>query len=180
MYKSLLRTAFKPTACKYGFAVLALALIHPGTVVAQVPSLVTPQTSVAELEQPSFTAVKATPAIEPAAFSLVTVPQEAPRRHEFWDRKNCVLFAGTAALSAADFYLTRQNLANGGTELNPITRVFGRSTAGLAVNFSAQTASVIGLSYLFHKTGHHRLERMTTLVNMSASATAVSYDLAHR
>jgi hypothetical protein len=185
MHKSFLRTAFERTASKYGFAVLALALIQSGTVCAQqspqqAPSLVAQQTSVAVLEQPSFTAVKATPALEPAPFSLVTVPQEAPHRHGFWDRKNCALFAGTAALSAADFYLTRQNLANGGTELNPITRVFGRSTAGLAVNFSAQTASVIGLSYLFHRTGHHRLERMTTLVNMSASATAVTYDLAHR
>jgi hypothetical protein len=183
MYKSLLRTAFKRAAFRRGFVVLVLVLAPSGAVLAQQAPVGPAQQPAfaAALERPSFAAVKATPAIiEPAPFALVTVPQEAPHRHSFWDRKNCALFAGTAALSAADFYVTRRNLANGGAELNPITRVFGRSTAGLAVNFSAQTASVIGLSYLFHKTGHHRLERITTLVNMSASATAVSYDLAHR
>ena len=176
MHTPLSRPSFKRTAFNYGFAVLALVLAQSGTVWAQQPS-------VAELKQPSFADSFAEPKptpIEPVPFAMVTVPQEGPHRHPFWDRKNCVLFTGVAALSAADFYVTRQNLANGGTELNPITRVFGRSSAGLAVNFSAQTVSVIGLSYLFHKTGHHRMERMTTLVNIGASASAVSYDLAHR
>jgi len=109
----------------------------------------------------------------------VTKPETASP-HRFWDGKNRALFAMVAASSAADFCVTRANLASGGRELNPVTRVFGRSTAGLAVNFSAETASVIGLSYLFHRTGHHKLERMTTLVDISASGSAVAYDLAHR
>jgi hypothetical protein len=107
----------------------------------------------------------------------VTLP-EAPS-HKFWDRKNGVLFAATAALSTADFIATRNNLQNGGRELNPVSRVFAGSTAGLAVNFAGETVGVIGVSYLFHKSGHHKLERAVTILNLGASATAVSFDLLH-
>jgi hypothetical protein len=105
---------------------------------------------------------------------------EAPSHHKFWDRENRVLFAATAAGSAADFAVTYSNLQNGGKELNPVTRIFSGSTAGLAANFVGQTGGVIGLSYFFHQTGHHKLERLTPLLNFGASAVAVGYGLAHR
>ena len=111
-------------------------------------------------------------------FQPTTYP-EAPN-HRFWDRENCVLFAASAAFSAADFVVTRDNLRAGGQELNPVTRVFTGSTAGLAVNFAGETAGVVGLSYIFHKTGHHKLERAVSMLNISASGAAVTYDLAHR
>ena len=76
-----------------------------------------------------------------------------------------------------DFAVTHMNLANGGRELNPVVRVFGRSTPGLAVNFAGETVGVVGLSYLFHKTGHHKLERAVSLVNIGASAAAVTFDV---
>jgi hypothetical protein len=85
-----------------------------------------------------------------------------------------------AALSAADFALTRSILQNGGKELNPVTRLFSGSTAGLAANFAGETAGIIGLSYFFHKTGHHQLERLTPMLDIGASAFAVVYDLNHR
>jgi hypothetical protein len=105
---------------------------------------------------------------------------EAPSQHRFWDTGNRALFTTVAVLSAADFALTRSILQNGGKELNPVTRFFSGSTAGLAVNFAGETAGVIGLSYLFHKTGHHRLERVTPMLDIGASAFAVIYDLNHR
>jgi len=61
-----------------------------------------------------------------------------------------------------------------------VTRVFGTSSAGLAVNFAGETAGVVGLSYMFHKTGHHKLERYVSMLNIGSSAAAVSFDLAHR
>jgi hypothetical protein len=39
---------------------------------------------------------------------------------------------------------------------------------------------VIALSYFFHKTGHHKLERAVSMVNIGSSAAAVAFDLAHR
>jgi hypothetical protein len=107
-------------------------------------------------------------------------PSHAYSEHRFWDRDNSILFATNAAFSAADFVVTRDNLRNGGQELNPITRVFTGSTPALAMNFAGETAGVVGLSYFFHKTGHHRLERAVSLLNIGGSAAAVSFGLAHR
>jgi hypothetical protein len=117
----------------------------------------------------------AAPAIAPG--SLLPM---APSQHKFWDGKNRFLFSSAAAFSMADFSVTRMNLASGGRELNPIVRPFTGNSALLAANFAGQTAGVVAISYLFHRTGHHRLERMTPLANIAASAFAVSYGLSHR
>jgi hypothetical protein len=114
------------------------------------------------------------------ASAFVSVPQPEAGEHKFWDKHNGLLFVTAAALNGADFAVTRSNLQSGGRELNPIVRVFGRSTPALAVNFVGETAGVIGLSYFFHKTGHHKLERLVSVVNIGSSAGAVSYGLAHR
>jgi hypothetical protein len=100
--------------------------------------------------------------------------------HRFWDRENTFLFAATAGMATADFFVTHANLASGGRELNPLTRPFASSTPLLAANFAMETSGVIGLSYLFHKTGHHTLERVTSFVSIGGSSGAVAYDLAHR
>lgn len=100
--------------------------------------------------------------------------------HKFWDKENFALFSASAALAAADFTVTRQNLQSGGRELNPIVRVFGRSSPGLAVNFAGEAAGGMALSYIFHRTGHHRLERLVSFVNISTSSGAVTYGLTHR
>jgi hypothetical protein len=108
------------------------------------------------------------------------VPPEAPSAHRFWDRGNSILFATSAAVSAADFVVTRDNLRSGGQELNPVTRLFSGSTTGLAVNFVGETAGVVGLSYVFHKTGHHKLERAVSMLNIGSSAAAVTFGMIHR
>lgn len=132
-------------------------------------------------QQPSLAAFT-TGSIEPSP--VISVPStplpQVTEQHKFWDRNNRILFTAVAALSAADFTVTRENLQAGGRELNPVTRIVGSSTAGLAMNFAGETAGVIGISYLFHKTGHHKLERAVSMVNAGTSAAAVSFDVAHR
>ena len=120
--------------------------------------------------------------IAPASFVAPIEPVALPEApsHRFWDRENSVLFATSAAFSVGDFYLTRANLRANGQELNPVTKLFGRSSAGLAVNFIGQDVGVIGVSYFLHKTGHHKLERAVSMLNIGSSAAAVSFDLAHR
>jgi len=119
------------------------------------------------------------PSVESSALVSVA-PVPASSEHKFWDKKNRALFAAVAALSVADFAVTRANLQSGGKEMNPMARFFGSSTSGLAANFAGETAGVIGLGYFFHKTGHHKLERIVSLVNIGASGAAVSYGFAHR
>ena len=116
-----------------------------------------------------------------ALVEFVTVrPNTAETQHKFWDTENKVLFLSSAALSGADFAITRANLQNGGRELNPVVRIFGTSTPGLAVNFAGETVGVMTVSYLLHKTGHHKLERAVCFVNIGASAGAVTYGVTHR
>ena len=111
---------------------------------------------------------------------VVQIAPPSPSEHKFWDRKNRILFAAVTALDATDFAVTRTNLQSGGRELNPITCFFGRSTTGLAVNFAGETAGVVGMSYFFHKTRHHKLERIVSMVNIAGSVGAVTYGLTHR
>ncbi len=116
----------------------------------------------------------------PVPFITVSPSSTKPAVHPFWDRENRLLFAATSAAATSDFFVTHANLASGGRELNPVTRIFAGSTPALASNFALQSACVVGVSYFFHRTGHHKLERLTSLVDMSASGTAVIYSLAHR
>ncbi len=111
---------------------------------------------------------------------VITTRSQGISEHKFWDTQNRLLLAAAAISNGADFAVTRANLQSGGQELNPVVRVFGRSTAGLAVNFAGETAGVVSLSYFFHKIGHHKLERAVSLVNIGSSAGAVAYGLAHR
>ena len=126
--------------------------------------------------------IEPAPAIQPTPMVQSTQPVPLPEgmNHRFWDRENSILFAASAAFSAADFVGTKDNLHAGGQELNPVTRVFTANTATLALNFAGETAGVVGLSYFFHKTGHHKMERYISMVNIGSSGAAVTYDLVHR
>jgi hypothetical protein len=105
---------------------------------------------------------------------------EAPGDHRFWDRENSLLFATSVAFSTADFVVTRDNLRSGGHEINTVVSVFGHSSAGLAMNFAGENLGVVGLSYFFHKTGHHKMERAVSMLNIGASGAAVTFGMANR
>ena len=166
-----MQTSSYRAAFKSGWIVLALVFAMPLSLSAQ-------QTPFAAALKSTST-MPVAPASSPMAFSTTTT-HRMERPHRFWDNENKFLFVSMAALGTADFFVTRANLASGGHELNPITGVLSGSTPGLAANFALQTSGVIGVSYFFHRTGHHRLERLTSVVNIGGSATAVGYDLAHR
>jgi len=120
------------------------------------------------------------PVVQPQPPAYVAPVMRLGEQHKFWDNRNRMLFAGVVASNIADFTVTYKNLQSGGRELNPVVRIFGRSAPGLALNFGGQAAGVMGFSYFLHKTGHHKMERMVSVVNIGASMGAVSYGLAHR
>ena len=142
--------------------------------VACSPAALSQQVVYAVLQPETISTVSPLMPVQPAGFPA------SSENHRFLDRENSFLFAATAVFNAADFVVTRDNLRSGGRELNPITRPFTSSTPLLAMNFAGQTAGSIGLSYLFHKTGHHKLERLTSMLSISTSGAAVTYDLTHR
>lgn len=133
------------------------------------------QQSAPRLTMASYKIKAAEPVVSPDSY----LP-EAPSQHRFWDGKNRFLFSTVAMFSGADFAVTHMNLANGGRELNPMVRPFTGSNAALAANFAGQTAGVVAVSYLLHKSGHHKLERLAPVANIASSAFAVGYGLSHR
>jgi hypothetical protein len=156
----------------YLIAALVICPMFSSAAVAQRLSYAIPDAPAATTETAAL-AIVATPPVTAAA-------PAGSIEHRFWDRQNIALFAASAALSGADFAVTRSNLQGGGQELNPVVRLFGRSSAGLTLNFAGETAAVVSLSYLFHRTAHHKLERAISVVNIGASAVAVSYGIASR
>lgn len=136
-------------------------------------------------EQNTLIAAVAEPILAPSASITVAQPQlpaphAFPEQHKFWDRQNKALFAAVVIMDTADFTITHSNLRRGGTEYNPIARMLTGSTPGQVVNFASEAAGTIALSYMFHKTGHHRLERITSLINIGTSGMAVGYGVTHR
>ena len=146
----------------------------PGTEMAAVSHESLPSAPLpSELRQPLSSS-----AIAPAMIIATPAPPEQAT-HAFWDLENRTLFALNGTLAAADFFTTHRNLDQNGKELNPVARAFTGSTPALATNFALETGGVVGISYLFHKTGHHKLERMTSYVNLGGSAFAIGYNLCH-
>jgi hypothetical protein len=92
----------------------------------------------------------------------------APGVHRFWDRENDWLFAGVGAGRALD-YSSTLNLRRRGIDEALLTNsivdnhpLFG----GIEV---AATAASVGVSYIFHRTGHHRLERWTSAIHIGVA-----------
>lgn len=88
----------------------------------------------------------------------------AAAEHRFWDRENDWLFAAVGAGRALDYsstlnlrrrHINEALLTNSIVDNHPLF-------AGIEV---AGTAASIGVSYIFHRTGHHRLERWTSAVH---------------
>ena len=87
-----------------------------------------------------------------------------PVQHAFWDRENDWLFAGVAAGRALD-YSSTLNLRRRGIDEAFLTNDIVDNHALFAGIEVAATAASIGVSYLFHRTGHHRLERWTSAIH---------------
>jgi hypothetical protein len=164
-------TFFRVAAVTIMFAAFSTA-VHAQTLLASAPLPDAPIPSVDPASPVGITPVVVTP--------VAIAQSSAHSEHKFFNTQNRILIIAAAALNGADFAVTRANLQSGGQELNPVVRVFGRSSAGLAVNFVGETVGVIGVGYFFHKIGHHKLERATFLVNIGSSAGAVTYGLTHR
>jgi|SRR5271165_5143691 len=106
---------------------------------------------------------------------------ELRAKHNFWDTANKMLFASHAALEAVDFGITHHNLSHGGRELDSTARALcERGTAGQLVFFGGRMAGVVAISYLLHRTGHHKLERAFPIYASGDSAYGVVYSFAHR
>jgi len=91
-----------------------------------------------------------------------------PRVHRFWDQTNCWLFAGVLGSRYLDFASTLNARRRGLNEVLLTNDIVDNHAAFAAIEF-AGTAASVGVSYLFHRTGHHSLERWTSIVHISVA-----------
>jgi hypothetical protein len=99
-----------------------------------------------------------------------TRTQEPPQVHRFWDKKNAWLFAGVGAARAFDYFSTL-NLRRRGDQEILLTNDLVDNHAAFAVIEAAGTGVSIGASYLFHRYGHHKLERWTSIVHFGLATS---------
>lgn len=110
-----------------------------------------------------------TPATQESSV-LQPAPTQSASTHAFWDKENIWLFSGVAAFRALDYASTRNMQARGREEILIPDDVVNNS-AGFASLEAAATMTSVGISYIFHRTGHHKLERWVSIIHMSATAT---------
>jgi hypothetical protein len=93
-----------------------------------------------------------------------TTPPPVAGVHRFWDHENDWLFAAVGAGRAVD-YASTLNLRHRGINEAFLTNSIVDNHPLFATIEVAATGASIGVSYIFHRTGHHRLERWTSAIH---------------
>ncbi|HXZ33770.1 MAG TPA: hypothetical protein VEH30_15950 [Terriglobales bacterium] len=100
--------------------------------------------------------------------ALEIQPPPGPPVHAFWDRENLLLFSGIAVMRGLDYASTRNFQARGRKEILLAPEVVNNSAAFASLE-AAGTMTSVGISYIFHRTGHHTLERWMSIGHISVT-----------
>lgn len=106
----------------------------------------------------------------PAPKPSLQLAQHKIPAHKFWDKQNAWLFAGVGASRTLDYFSTL-NMRRRGRDEILLTNDVVDNHASFAVIEAAATGASIGASYLFHRSGHHKLERWTSWIHFGAATT---------
>ena len=109
--------------------------------------------------------------------TLDQTPATKASAHKFWDRKNALLFSGVAVSRALDYTSTRNMLARGREEILIPDDVVN-SPAGFPALEAAGAATSVGISYIFHRYGHHKLERWVSIVHIGVTSFGAAHNYA--
>ncbi|HUK29778.1 MAG TPA: hypothetical protein VLV89_01615 [Candidatus Acidoferrum sp.] len=88
-----------------------------------------------------------------------------PKVHRFWDRENILLFSGVGLARGLDYASTLNIRRRGINEIFLTNGIVDNHPLFASIE-AAGTGASIGLSYIFHATGHHTLERWTSIVHI--------------
>ena len=110
------------------------------------------------------------------ACMLILAPSTAMAEeedHPFWDRANTRLLLLNVAAQSLDAYSTQRALRHDNTkEFNPLARPFAeRGWKGqVAYSYGIGVGGTLAVSYLFHRVGQHKWERITPLIVATPTA----------
>jgi hypothetical protein len=93
-----------------------------------------------------------------------------PEEHKFFDKQQMIALYVHGGVRTADTVVTCHAIANGATEVWIPTQ----SCGGIAAWQAGSVGLALGVGWLFHKTGHHKLERITPWVGTGASAAGLT------
>jgi len=119
-------------------------------------------------QAPSNETQSPSPVVVPTAGENQTSAQKP--EHRFWDKKNDWLFASVGAARTFDYFSTL-NLRRRGDQEVLLTNDIVDNHAAFAAIEAAGTGASIGASYLFHRYGHHKMERWTSIVHFGLTTT---------
>jgi hypothetical protein len=119
-------------------------------------------------QAPATEAQTSSPMVVPSADK--NLPKGRTQDHRFWDKRNDWLFAGVGAARTFDYFSTL-NLRRRGDQEILVTNDLVDNHAAFAVVEAAGTGVSIGASYLFHRYGHHKLERWTSIVHFGLATS---------
>jgi hypothetical protein len=100
-----------------------------------------------------------------------------PAVHRFWDTKNDLLFVGVGAARGLD-YASTLNIRRRGINEALLTNAIVDNHAEFAAIEAATAAASVGLSYIFHATGHHKLERWTSYIHIGVTVAGAARNYA--
>ena len=126
-------------------------------------------TQVARAQEPPAPKVGISVAVD-SSISKEQIASLPKREHRFWDKRNDWLFAGVGAARTLD-YLSTLNMRRRGRQEILLTNEAVDNHAALVAIEAAGTGVSIGASYLFHRYGHHKLERWTSIVHIGLATT---------
>ena len=106
-------------------------------------------------------------AIHPYLIRHVT--RETLHDSRFWTRSTIALVALDGAAKTADSFATRENIAGGGLEYDPVARPFVHTTAVQVVATAALFGAEIAGAYLLHKRDHNYAARGVLIVGAVAN-----------
>ena len=101
----------------------------------------------------------------------------APTAHRFWDKQNILLFAGVGAARGLD-YASTLNIRRRGINEALLTNAIVDDHAEFAAIEATAAAASVGLSYIFHATGHHKLERWTSYIHIGVTVAGAGRNYA--
>jgi hypothetical protein len=109
-----------------------------------------------------------------------TAPATKPAKrvaHRFWDTQNVLLFAGVGAARGLD-YASTLNIRRRGINEALLTNTVVDNHAEFAAIEVATAAASVGLSAIWHYTGHHKLERWTSYIHIGVTVAGAGRNYA--
>ena len=108
------------------------------------------------------------------------VTRENLSASRFWTHSTIALVALDGAAKAADSFATRENIAGGGAEFNPLARPFVHNTGVQVASMGAFFGAEIATAYVLHRRHHDMMGRAVLAGGAALNGLGAASSFKHR